>query len=693
MLRKLLEECFSVIISIVIVLVIKSDQTVFAKISTVTPSFEQNDMNIEISALKDSISVLAAEPMPPKLNLSRYPGEQCKRTCMPNDKRVCYFHFVLENYQAMGVACGKCAQGVESDCYKPQCIIGDGIERGVMSINRRIPGPDIQVCHGDYIVVDVANHAHGSAATIHWHGLHMRETPYMDGVPFVTQCPIPFATTFRYEFYATEPGTQFYHSHSGHHKVNGQYGALIVRQPLREDPMNLLYDFDLPEHHLLISDWMHVYGEDMFPGVPRGGIVPDSVLINGRGQYSPVGSSERTTVPPTIYYVEAGERYRFRLINGVSHACPFQLQIEKHDLMIIASDSFNVRPRVFDTLVSNSGERYDFVVNANHTEGDFWIRIRALGICQAQHTESFALLRYKKYKAGGEDDGDQIDDSTRPDMPAYEQQYPNDMTLNHPKASCFEHKDDYCITELTALEEDKDLRYATPDHKFFLAFQNYLMNNEELFENNQYNHFANIFDNFTIVGAINKLSLTFPDSPPLTQPKDIDESKLCHIDKWPEHCRTNKVLCPCVHVLPVKENSIVELIVVDESEFIGDMHHPFHLHGYRFMVTGLYRNNTGLPMTLNRVKRLDQSGNLRRLIDNPKPPFKDTVSIPNRGYAVVRFRATNPGFWIMHCHYEWHVAIGMGLILQVGPTNRMVKPPVGFPRCGNYLPTVRRPRF
>ena len=71
------------------------------------------------------------------------------------------------------------------------------------------------MCKNDLIVVDVVNKAAGTAASIHWHGFHMRETPYMDGVPFVTQCPIAYSTTFRYSFRATESGTQFYHSHSG----------------------------------------------------------------------------------------------------------------------------------------------------------------------------------------------------------------------------------------------------------------------------------------------------------------------------------------------------------------------------------------------------------------------------------------------------------------------------------------------
>lgn len=55
----------------------------------------------------------------------------------------------------------------------------------------------------------------GSAVTIHWHGIRQEETPYMDGVPFITQCPILFSTTFRYAYKASDAGTQFYHSHTG----------------------------------------------------------------------------------------------------------------------------------------------------------------------------------------------------------------------------------------------------------------------------------------------------------------------------------------------------------------------------------------------------------------------------------------------------------------------------------------------
>ena len=37
-----------------------------------------------------------------------------------------------------------------------------------------------------------------SSATIHWHGFHMHNTPWMDGVGYITQCPIAPMTSFMY---------------------------------------------------------------------------------------------------------------------------------------------------------------------------------------------------------------------------------------------------------------------------------------------------------------------------------------------------------------------------------------------------------------------------------------------------------------------------------------------------------------
>lgn len=133
----------------------------------------------------------------------------------------------------------------------PQCITADGIERGLLTVNRQLPGPAIEVCKNDIIVVDVKNHLEGASTAIHWHGMTQKETPFADGVPFLTQCPIHSGNSFRYSFVANNPGTNFYHSHSGLQKADGIYGALIVRVPDDEGHENL---FDKDDFILIISD-------------------------------------------------------------------------------------------------------------------------------------------------------------------------------------------------------------------------------------------------------------------------------------------------------------------------------------------------------------------------------------------------------------------------------------------------------
>lgn len=89
---------------------------------------------------------------------------------------------------------------------------------------------------------------------------------------------------------------------------------------------------------------------------------------------------------------------------------------------------------------------------------------------------------------------------------------------------------------------------------------------------------------------------------------------------------------------------------------VGRLHHPFHLHGHRFIVTALGRDSTGMPMSVSTAKRLKVNNNLlAHNSNNTRPPFKDTVSIPSRGYAVVRFRADNPGELQHQCTYGKHV--------------------------------------
>jgi hypothetical protein len=70
-----------------------------------------------------------------------------------------------------------------------------------------------------------------------------------------------------------------------------------------------------------------------------------------------------------------------------------------------------------------------------------------------------------------------------------------------------------------------------------------------------------------------------------------------------------------------------------------DANHPFHLHGHNFRVIAMERMASNV--TLEDVKTADREGRIHRKLD--RAPLKDTVTVPDGGYTIIRFIADNPG--------------------------------------------------
>ena len=72
--------------------------------------------------------------------------------------------------------------------------------------NGSCPGPTIQINQGDRVRIIVEN-ALPESTSMHWHGL---EVPIdQDGVPWISQKPIPPGGSFAYEFTIHQEGTFF----------------------------------------------------------------------------------------------------------------------------------------------------------------------------------------------------------------------------------------------------------------------------------------------------------------------------------------------------------------------------------------------------------------------------------------------------------------------------------------------------
>lgn len=198
-----------------------------------------------------------------------------------------------------------------------------------LGYNRQWPGPTIRVKEGDRVRAVFTNNLAETTGT-HFHGEEF-ENFFMDGVPFLTQLPIPPGEKFSYEFTASRPGSLMYHSH--HNATDqvgrGLLGAYIVDPKLPTASEKAVDGVDFV--------WI---SNDMLGGF----------TINGHG------------FPATVPVLAAlGQTVRIRFMNEGSMMHPWHLHGFR--MKVISRDGYDLpEPFYCDTLGVNPGERYDVTV-------------------------------------------------------------------------------------------------------------------------------------------------------------------------------------------------------------------------------------------------------------------------------------------------------------------------------------------
>ena len=265
------------------------------------------------------------------------------------------------------------------------------------AFNGQVPGPEIRLRAGERLRATVRNDL-PQPLTIHWHGVALRNS--MDGVPDLTQKSIQPGGKFVYEFTAPDPGTYFYHPHTGTQLDRGLYAPLIVEDPAEAGA----YDREIT---LLLDDWlddtretpdevlerlrrgpsgmgsMKGSGSGGMEGMPgMGGEGPKSGMSAGAAEMEEADAESSAGVlgadtgdvrypmylvngrPPTdppIFDAAPGERVRLRIINAGSDT-PFRVAFRGQPLTVVATDGFPVKPVRAEAIVIGMGERYDAVV-------------------------------------------------------------------------------------------------------------------------------------------------------------------------------------------------------------------------------------------------------------------------------------------------------------------------------------------
>jgi multicopper oxidase len=306
------------------------------------------------------------------------------------------------------------------------------------SYGGQIPGPEIRVRRGQVIQALLVNQL-PVETTVHWHGVAIRND--MDGVPGMTQEPVPAGREFTYRLAVAEAGTYWYHPHVGVQLDRGLYGPLIVEDPAEPAP----YDHDWT---VVLDDWIDGtgYTPDQvvaalrrgMGGMPMAAASPSPVMSSMSGMPMPSdspsmgmstpaaspspamnGMSSGPTAPdpvmsgahsallggdagdvrypyylingrvrhaPRTFTARPGQRARIRFINAGADTA-FRVALGGHAMTITHTDGYPVVPVRADALLIGMGERYD--VQVTLADGVFPLTALAEG----KNATALALIR------------------------------------------------------------------------------------------------------------------------------------------------------------------------------------------------------------------------------------------------------------------------------------------------------------
>ncbi|KAL4930442.1 oxidoreductase tpcJ [Aspergillus undulatus] len=275
----------------------------------------------------------------------------------------------------------------------------DGYERQMLVFNGTSPGPLLEADWGDELVIHVRNGLEHNGTAVHWHGIWQRGTNQYDGVPGVTQCPIPPGSTFTYRFRATQYGTSWYHSHYSLQLADGLYGPLVIHGPASAN-----YDVDLGP--VFISDHYHksafVLWEEhtRYGGLPvRTNAVPPTGLMNSTNVFNCPEWSETvcTGGRRSEAVVEKSKKYRIRLISSTVDGW-WKFSIDGHKLTVIAADLVPIEPYEADSVILTSGQRHDVIFEADQDVDNYWMRAIYQTACNGLEIENDdvkGIIRYE----------------------------------------------------------------------------------------------------------------------------------------------------------------------------------------------------------------------------------------------------------------------------------------------------------
>jgi FtsP/CotA-like multicopper oxidase with cupredoxin domain len=266
-----------------------------------------------------------------------------------------------------------------------------GVKIHAFTYNKTLPGPEIRVPEGDWVLVNFKNKT--------------SELHEMDGVPNGTQWPVGPGQTFRYLFRAQPAGTHFYHCHNMTplHVQAGMFGALIIEPkkdivkevfPYLRDYTLCLSEVDTTFTEAMMNDMLEMsdtmqamsqsaklmkemngrmmgwfYNKKAFLNAVKGGYIPPYVkamtgLIR-QPQFNFFMINGKSYPMTEEVLIKSGENIRVRFIGAGS--MPHFMHIHGHDFWHVCQDGAPLaNPVRLNTIPIFPGTTSDIIIQGTN---------------------------------------------------------------------------------------------------------------------------------------------------------------------------------------------------------------------------------------------------------------------------------------------------------------------------------------
>ncbi|XP_062197019.1 laccase-19-like [Phragmites australis] len=531
-------------------------------------------------------------------------------------------------------------------------------------VNGQFPGPQIDVTEGDTVVVRLVNRLpHG--LTIHWHGVRQIRSCWADGAGFVTECPLPPGGDHTYRFNVTgQVGTLWWHAHVTCLRATIN-GAIVIR------PRDGKYPFPTPAKDvpIIIGEWWQLDLVELDRRMADGNFDDNPLSATINGKLGDLSNCSGVPEESFVFDVEPGQSYLLRIINTALFS-EYYFKVAGHTFTVVGADGNYLTPFETDMVTVAPGEAIDVLMAADAPPGHYHMIALAnqppLPDPQIPVFISRGLIRY----AGVPNDNN--------GLPVPVPIMPN----QHNTMPSF-----YFHNKLTGLAYPE--RHRVPmhvDERFFIT-----LGLGSICRDPTKKVCKRRRSNETIVVAtMNNVSFHPPTTTSLLERYYDGTGKGVYTEDFPEHPPrpynyTDRAMIPpgpleevleptfkATKLRRFKYNTSVE-IVFQSTALLQSDSNPMHLHGYDFFVLAQGLGNFNPKRDVYKF-------------NYHNPQVRNTVQVPRTGWAAIRFVTDNPGMWYLHCHFEFHIVMGMAtaFIVENGPTpeTSLPPPPPEYKRCG-----------